>query len=255
MHVKKYTAICGGGPAAFILLFGVSSIFGLVAATTTLAQETKMELPKEKQTTLGLYVTAKEAYEKWKAEPEKVKIFDVRTTEEYLFIGHAEMAWNIPLVLQTYQWDADKKKLPMKPNPDFLSQVKEVAQSTDTILVMCRSGGRSAAAVNRLAEAGFRNVYNITDGMEGDAVEEPGSVFQGQRLKNGWKNSGLPWTYKLDAERILLPKRGDGLLQRGQMTTWIRPEQPGGPNRFSVCAGFAGRMCREKCPPVSRWRP
>ena len=79
-----------------VLLFGVSSIFGLVAATTTLAQETKMELPKEKQTTLGLYVTAKEAYEKWKAEPEKVKIFDVRTTEEYLFIGHAEMAWNIP---------------------------------------------------------------------------------------------------------------------------------------------------------------
>ena len=31
-----------------VLLFGVSSIFGLVAATTTLAQETKMELPKEK---------------------------------------------------------------------------------------------------------------------------------------------------------------------------------------------------------------
>ena len=27
----------------------------------------KPELPKEKQTTLGLYVTAKEAYEKWKA--------------------------------------------------------------------------------------------------------------------------------------------------------------------------------------------
>lgn len=165
-----------------------------------------MELPKEKQTTLGLYVTAKEAYEKWKAEPEKVKIFDVRTTEEYLFIGHAEMAWNIPLVLQTYQWDADKKKLPMKPNPDFLSQAKEVAQSTDTILVMCRSGGRSAMAVNQLAEAGFRNVYNITDGMEGDAVEEPGSVFQGQRLKNGWKNSGCPWTYKLTPERMVLPR-------------------------------------------------
>ena len=165
-----------------------------------------MELPKEKQTTLGLYVTAKEAYEKWKAEPEKVKIFDVRTTEEYLFVGHAEMAWNIPLVLQTYQWDADKKKLPMKPNPDFLSQVKEVAQSTDTILVMCRSGGRSAMAVNQLAEAGFRNVYNITDGMEGDTVEEPGSVFQGQRLKNGWKNSGCPWTYKLKPERMVLPR-------------------------------------------------
>ncbi len=27
-------------------------------------------LPKEKQTVLGLYVTAKEAYEKWQADPE-----------------------------------------------------------------------------------------------------------------------------------------------------------------------------------------
>ena len=60
------------------------------------SQAAKPELPKEKQTTLGLYLTAKEAYEKWKATPETVKILDVRTTEEYLFIGHAEMAWNIP---------------------------------------------------------------------------------------------------------------------------------------------------------------
>ena len=94
----------------------------------------------------------------------------------------------------------------MTPNPDFLSQVKEVAQSTDTILVMCRSGGRSAMAVNQLAEAGFHNVYNIVDGLEGDKVEDPGSVFQGQRLKNGWKNSGLPWTYDLDPDRMQLPK-------------------------------------------------
>ena len=44
-------------------------------------------IPKGKQTVLGLYVTAKEAYEKWKAEPDKVKIIDVRTPEEYLFVG------------------------------------------------------------------------------------------------------------------------------------------------------------------------
>ncbi len=30
--------------------------------------ETNANLPKEKQTVLGLYVTAKEAYEKWKAD-------------------------------------------------------------------------------------------------------------------------------------------------------------------------------------------
>jgi len=179
---------------------------GGAAAEKPASQAVKPELPKEKQTTLGLYLTAKEAYEKWKAEPDKVKILDVRTSEEYLFVGHPAMAWNIPFSLQTYQWDASKTKLPMTPNPGFVAQVKEVAAPDDMLLVMCRSGGRSALAVNRLAEAGFRNVYTIVDGMEGDAVEDPESVFHGQRMKNGWKNSGLPWTYKLDAERMLLPK-------------------------------------------------
>ncbi len=40
------------------------------------------ELPKAKQTTLGLYVTAAQAYEMWKAAPETVKVIDVRTPEE-----------------------------------------------------------------------------------------------------------------------------------------------------------------------------
>lgn len=206
MRTVKCLGIIRVRDALVTLLIGLACIFGLGATKVAFGQDANTELPNEKQTTLGLYVTAKEAYDKWKAEPEKIKIFDVRTTEEYLFIGHADMAWNIPFVQQTYQWDADKKKLPMKPNPDFLSQVKEVAKPADTILVMCRSGGRSAQAVNQLAEAGFRNVYNITDGMEGDTVEDPGSVFHGQRLKNGWKNSGLPWTYDLDPDRMRLLK-------------------------------------------------
>jgi len=195
-------------------------VIGLVAAGSACAGPGEKpaspapgrEIAKGKETVPGLHVTAREAYEKWKAEPEKVKILDVRTPEEYLFVGHPAMAWNVPLYLQTYQWDAGKRRLPMKPNPDFLSQVKEIAGPADTILVLCRSGGRSAMAANQLAEAGFRNVYNIVEGMEGDLVDDPGSVFQGQRMKNGWKNSGLPWTYDPDPERMRLP--GD-------------PEEPG----------------------------
>jgi rhodanese-related sulfurtransferase len=70
---------------------------------------------------------------------------------------------------------------------------------------MCRSGGRSAWAVNQLADAGFNNVYNITDGFEGDAISDTENLYYGQRLKNGWKNSGVPWTYKLDRELMKLP--------------------------------------------------
>jgi len=164
------------------------------------------KIPKGKETTLGLYVTAKEAYRRWQDRPETVKILDVRTTEEFLFVGHASMAWSIPASLQTYEWDADKGQLPMQPNPDFVSQVQTVFAPEDTILVMCRSGGRSARAVNQLAEAGFKHVYNILDGMEGDKVDDPESVFFGQRMKNGWKNSGVPWTYDVAPERVLLPK-------------------------------------------------
>ena len=43
--------------------------------------------------------------------------------------------------------------------------------------------------------------------MEGDTVTDPESVFLGQRLVNGWKNAGLPWTYKIDPARLLLPEK------------------------------------------------
>ncbi len=171
--------------------------------------EATANIPKEKQTALGLYVTAKEAYQQWQAAPEKVKIIDVRTPEEYLFVGHPTMAWKIPVAVQIYEWDTDKARFPMKPLPDFVSRVKEVAQPGDMIFVMCRSGGRSAIAANMLFQAGFKNVYNIIDGMEGDAVEDPASVFVGQRLVNGWKNSGCPWTYKLTPDRMLLSNGRD----------------------------------------------
>jgi len=168
--------------------------------------EPNAAIPKGKQTVLGLYVTAKEAYEKWKADPEKVMILDVRTPEECLFVGHPTMGWRIPVAAQSYEWDAGKGQFPMKLLPDFVSRVNEVAKPGDTILVTCRSGGRSAIAVNLLAKAGFMQVYNIIDGVEGDAVNDAASVFVGQRLKNGWKNSGCPWTYTLTPERLLLSK-------------------------------------------------
>jgi rhodanese-related sulfurtransferase len=166
----------------------------------------KANIPEGKQTILGLYVTAKEAYEKWKADPEKVKIIDVRTPEEYLFVGHPTMAWKIPVAVQIYDWDAEKKQFPMKPQLDFVARVQTIAEPDDTLMVMCRSGGRSAIAVNFLAKAGFKNAHNIIDGMEGDANADSDTVAKAQPLKDGWKNSGCPWTKKLTPERLVLPK-------------------------------------------------
>ncbi len=173
--------------------------------TEEISSQPGLQIPKKKETSLGLYVTSKEAYEMWKSGAGAITILDVRTPEEYIFVGHAEMARNIPLLFVKHQWDADRKEPVVEPNPDFIRQVKGLYAPTDTLLVLCRSGGRSAIAVNHMAKAGFVNVYNITDGMEGDKVDDPGSVFYGKRMRNGWKNSGLPWTYDINPDLARLP--------------------------------------------------
>ena len=84
-------------------------------------------------------------------------------------------------------------------NTNFVAEVKKRFKETDTIMVMCRSGSRSAKAVNMLADAGFKNVYTITDGFEGDKSPE------GKRTVDGWKNSDATWTYKLNPKLVYLP--------------------------------------------------
>ena len=160
-------------------------------------------LPKAKQTSLGLYVTAAQAYEMWKAAPDKVKVIDVRTPEEFAFVGHPKMAWNVPVGFVSYQRTGGKFTYAPQMNAAFVAQVEEIAQPADILLVTCRSGGRGAMAVNQLAAAGFTRAYNIVDGIEGDTVDDPESVFHGKRIKNGWKNSA-PWVYGVDPEKILI---------------------------------------------------
>jgi rhodanese-related sulfurtransferase len=158
------------------------------------------EVPEANRTVLGLYVTPTDAYAMWKAGPDLVHILDVRTFEEYIFGGHVEMAHNVPLVFPRY--DPNGPSMPGRPpgcsgelNAEFVSTARELYAPTDTILVMCATGGRGAMAVNLLAQAGFVNVYNIVNGFEGDRVDDPGSVFHGKHMRNGWKNAGLPWGY------------------------------------------------------------
>ena len=185
--------------------------------------EMTSRLPKDKQTTLGLYVTAAQAYENWKAAPDQIKVIDVRIPEEYALIGHPEMAWNIPLAFVTYQRKDGKFEYFVNMNPDFVAEVKTIAGPNDTLLLMCRSGGRSAMAVNQLAAAGFKNTYNIIDGMEGDKVDDPESVFCGKRMRNGWKNSGLPWVYGIDPEKMILEEGyPNKQLQRPNTATQLK---------------------------------
>jgi len=72
-----------------------------------------------------------------------------------------------PLAFQSFEWDPEKQGFHWDLNPGFLPAVQAWAKPGDTILVSCRSGGRSAMAINLLAKAGYTACWNIVDGMEG----------------------------------------------------------------------------------------
>lgn len=176
-------------------IFLVSALVLLAYTNSVLAAES-IPPKKSKQTVLGKYVTALEAYDMWRQNPQSVSIIDVRAPVEYAFVGHATMAVNIPL--KFYTWDAVQGTTKSINNDQFEAQVSKRFGQDQTILIICRSGGRGAEAVNRLAQKGFVNVYNITDGFEGDKIKDKRSVFRGKRLRNGWKNALTDWTYDLD---------------------------------------------------------
>jgi hypothetical protein len=44
--------------------------------------------------------------------------------------------------------------------------------------------------------AGYQEVFNVPEGFEGKKDEK------GYRIVNGWKNRGLPYTYKLEANYL-----------------------------------------------------
>lgn len=108
----------------------------------------------------------------------EAQLIDVRTAEERKFVGHVpetkHVAWMTGLSLSR--------------NPRFVKELESKAGKDDIVLLLCRSGKRSAAAAEAAAKAGFKNVFNILEGFEGDLDEQ-----QRRGAFNGWRNAGLPW--------------------------------------------------------------
>lgn len=178
-----------------------------VLATSALAQTP--DVPKEKQTKLGKYLTAKEAAATVAAERAKVLFIDVRTRGEMQFVGMThEIDGHVPFVEMNEfgEWDEANSRYKLEPNPVFSQAVEKLLAAkgltkADKVVVMCRSGDRSARAANLLIDAGFTNVWNQVEGFEGDLSKD------GRRTVNGWKNAGLPWTYKLDKSKLAMPAK------------------------------------------------
>ncbi len=165
------------------------------------AVEIKSDVSPEKvsqsrSTPLGLYLSPKGAFKALKQNP-KIVFIDVRDPIEVSFVGHAlGTDKNIPLAFASHEFSPELGRYKMKENPNLLAEVKnlidrEGVTKKDPIFVACRSGGRSGKVARKLIKAGYTNVWNLVEGFEGDKNEK------GARTLNGWRNAGLPWTYKI----------------------------------------------------------
>ena len=167
------------------------------------------ELPTKKQTHLGLYVTALEAAQVLQ-DPDVVLI-DVRSRVEVAFLGIPVRAnVNIPFKIMPgfAEFNPEKGTYALVENPDFkavfLAYAQEnVIKQDSKVILICRSGSRSARATDVLNDLGYSNVYSLVDGFEGGKATD--GPFQGQRVVNGWKNAGLDWSDKL-AETQVYPE-------------------------------------------------
>jgi rhodanese-related sulfurtransferase len=186
-------------PALLALTLAIAPQTGLAETLSLQAPVAVESLSKSKQTETGLYITAAEAG-RVLAEKDNVALIDVRTPSETMLIGYpVPAAANIPskLVDPDLEFNAKKGVYKMVDNPTYVAEMQawlasDAAEGVDTLMIMCRSGSRSAAAIGKLLEAGVDvALYNVVDGFEGDKNED------GVRAVNGWRNAGLPWTYKL----------------------------------------------------------
>ncbi|MDV2468816.1 rhodanese-like domain-containing protein [Acinetobacter chinensis] len=111
-------------------------------------------------------------------QAEHAVIVDVRTNEERKFVGYVEDTIHIPWATGTA----------LNRNPRFAKELESKVGKDKTILLLCRSGKRSAAAANVAFNAGFEKIYNIEQGFEGDLDED-----NHRGSYNGWRFHHLPW--------------------------------------------------------------
>ena len=94
---------------------------------------------------------------------ENPQLLDVRTPEEFS-VEHLENAKNV-------NWNGS----------DFVATVEKLDKSKP-VFVYCKVGGRSAQAANKLAELGFKEVYNLEGGImkwSGNKTSETASKTTG----------------------------------------------------------------------------
>lgn len=109
---------------------------------------------------------------------DEAQLVDVRTAEERKFVGHVPGTVHVPWATGTA----------LTRNPRFARELEAKVKKDDVVLLLCRSGKRSALAAEVAAKAGFTQVFNVLEGFEGeiDAQQHRGGA-------DGWRFRNLPW--------------------------------------------------------------
>lgn len=127
-------------------------------------------------------VTPSEAYALLEKNPQ-VKLVDVRTSAERDWVGRVVIPEAQHVAVQWSLYPGGS------PNPDFLTQLAQVARKDDVLLFLCRSGVRSRHAAKLATEHGYTSSFDILEGFEGDK-----DAHGHRKTVGGWCKAGLPWT-------------------------------------------------------------
>lgn len=130
-------------------------------------------------------ISPQEAFQILEEQPNSLLI-DVRSSMEFLFVGHPKGAIHIAWIDEP-DWDI---------NPHFVTEIRKLVlggvcsedEQTPAIILICRSGKRSHEAGQLLINDGLVNVYNVDEGFEGELNENHQRSTLG-----GWRYHNLPW--------------------------------------------------------------
>ena len=188
---------------AYLHRLVTGAVFLLMLTTSLARAAPASSVPEKWHTPYGLYLTPREAYEMKLADTAGTLLIDVRTRAEVKYLGLADgVDANIPIrtLDPEYRWSQKKNTFRTNRNLNFVAAVDRLltARGLDrkaAIILMCQSGSRAPIAARELHRAGYSKVYTQYQGFEGRKAKE--GPLKGQRVVEGWKNDGLPWSYDL----------------------------------------------------------
>jgi rhodanese-related sulfurtransferase len=105
-------------------------------------------------------------------------LVDVRSAEERKFVGLVPGSLHVAWATGTS----------LTRNPRFVRELETKVAKNTPVLLLCRSGKRSALAAEAATKAGFRYAFNVLEGFEGELDEQ-----KHRGAQDGWRLRGLPW--------------------------------------------------------------